>query len=75
MGRSVAPVGGLPKMSDEDDFPPPDDGVERLDGFMPAVVVLVVGVELDEDDLEAIDADDPSLDEADLSFDSDFCFC
>ena len=27
---------------------------------------------LDEDDLEEVD---PSLDEADFSFESDFCFC
>ena len=39
---SAAPGGGLPKTSDEDGFPPPDDGVERLDGFMLAVVVLAV---------------------------------
>ena len=42
MEISAAPGGGLPKTSDEDGFPPPDDGVERLDGFMLAVVVLAV---------------------------------
>ena len=78
LGRSDAPVGGTrPNTSEEDDLAPAG-GVERLDGFMPAVLILVVDVldvALFVDDLVLDGLDDEEEDELDFSLDSDFCFC
>ena len=77
-GRSDAPVGGArPNTSEEDDLVPAGV-VERLDGFTPAVLILVVevlDVELFVDNFVLVDVDDEEDDEFDFSLDSDFCFC
>ena len=43
-GRSDAPVGGARANTSEEDDLLPAGGVERLDGFAPAVLILVVEV-------------------------------